>query len=321
MTDYQVNSLCWARSLVITVLYISAKHIGKCLLHVGHYYYCSLTGHNELKYDMTATEDEETAGDHSDPSKPMLQDLTSTEVKENELCNTKAHSFGIGCGIVSQGCLIPVSKGEHLRNSTCAQSACSKPELPVKQRVLAGYKIPKLCVTKDTSKEKSSASSDHKKVPHCSSLPTLKVLKLEPAENSTSTQKKKRNRQEGTEEHAGSKEEKEECQEAVLEDHKEMHTSRLADVDLNCDSTSSSDWDSKIVTNGRVNVRELVKKVLDVHFDKGHIKNRQYKRILERATLKIEKHITDVPIISENRVRKLVADYVDAYRKIDVECK
>ena len=59
--------------------------------------------------------------------------------------------------------------------------------------------------------------------------------------------------------------------------------------------------------------RRLVKKALDVYFDEGRITNRQFKRILERATRKVEEGLAQCSCVSEPRVKKLVADYVEAY--------
>jgi len=280
---------------------------------------CALIGRSEVKssYQIMSSEDEDITREHSNQfSKRLSEDLSRTVLPVLKLKeNTKSLSLKVGCG-VSQECSKPVGKNESIQNTSGSQSTCSKSEQPVKQRVMAGYRIPKLGVAKDTPKEKSSAIKNrNKKAPRSSNIPALEVHVLETPENSTSTQKPEENER-------VTEEEKEECQETVVEDQKAMHKSRfVAEGNLNCDLPLSIDLNCKNVPNGRVNVRELVRKALDVHFDKGHIKNRQYKRILERATLKIEKHTTDIPIISENRVKKLVADYVEAYRSADLECK
>lgn len=60
--------------------------------------------------------------------------------------------------------------------------------------------------------------------------------------------------------------------------------------------------------------KPLIREALDVYFDKGEITNRQYKRILERASRKVQDGLDRCSYMNKNRVFKLVADYVDAYR-------
>lgn len=60
--------------------------------------------------------------------------------------------------------------------------------------------------------------------------------------------------------------------------------------------------------------KPLIREALDIYFDKGEITNRQYKRILERASRKVQDGLDRCSYMNKNRVFKLVADYVDAYR-------
>ena len=60
--------------------------------------------------------------------------------------------------------------------------------------------------------------------------------------------------------------------------------------------------------------KELIRRALDVYFDKGTITNRQYKRILERATRKVQEGLVMSSYMNKNRVKKLVSDFVEAYK-------
>lgn len=61
------------------------------------------------------------------------------------------------------------------------------------------------------------------------------------------------------------------------------------------------------------NFKVVIRKALDSYFDEGKITNRQYKRILERASRKVQDGLA-LGSLDERRVVKLVADYVTAYR-------
>ncbi len=173
-----------------------------------------------------------------------------------------------------------------------------KPGISAKQGGLSGYKIPKLKVSQFLYVDNFNCVSVKQEVKSpstgTSSLPPS-VVKLSDS-NSTpqrslegDTGRMRIEQGEGSENNRKHKENQDE-EKAV--------------------SGSSTMADS---SNATMTPKELVKKALDVHFDKKRIKNREYQRILERATLKIEKNPTEVPC--ENRIKKLVADYVDAYRK------
>lgn len=79
-------------------------------------------------------------------------------------------------------------------------------------------------------------------------------------------------------------------------------------------SISSPTLTSKSLDESASDPQGLVRKALDVHFDKGTITNRQYKRILERATRKVKDGLVQSSCMNENRVRKLVSDFVKAYK-------
>ena len=59
--------------------------------------------------------------------------------------------------------------------------------------------------------------------------------------------------------------------------------------------------------------KTIIRRALDVHFDRGEITNRKYMRILERANRKVEDGLARSSYMNQQRVEKLVADYVDAY--------
>ena len=59
--------------------------------------------------------------------------------------------------------------------------------------------------------------------------------------------------------------------------------------------------------------KKIIRRALDYHFDNGEITNRQYKRILERASKKVIDGLSRQASMSEKRVTKLIADYVSAY--------
>lgn len=61
------------------------------------------------------------------------------------------------------------------------------------------------------------------------------------------------------------------------------------------------------------NFKSVIRKALDMYFDQGKITNRQYKRILERATKRVREGLK-ICSLNEKQVIKLVADYVKAYR-------
>ena len=76
--------------------------------------------------------------------------------------------------------------------------------------------------------------------------------------------------------------------------------------DHTADATSAVQIDPKIV----------IRRELDRYFDKGTITNRQYKRILERASRRVKESKMRSPVIEEKRVMKLVFDYVQAYKTV-----
>ena len=182
-----------------------------------------------------------------------------------------------------------------------------------KQGSLSGYKIPKLTVSDGVGKDKSSAAVNQKEAPvdlKALSLPVSDPMLLNAAPVSHSKQNPKVTQSEKRIEADQPRLEKDkdkECRSKTEKEPTEAHmSSSEASVSSGCNSTC--------VNNSKSDPRELVRRALDVHFDKGRIKNRQYRRILERATLKIEKHSMDLSAVSESNVRKLVDDYVEAYR-------
>ena len=60
----------------------------------------------------------------------------------------------------------------------------------------------------------------------------------------------------------------------------------------------------------------IIRQVLDRYFDQGIITNRQFKRILERASKKVQQGITKTPIVDKKKVVKLVSEYVQAYKTV-----
>lgn len=66
------------------------------------------------------------------------------------------------------------------------------------------------------------------------------------------------------------------------------------------------------------NFKSVIRKALDMYFDQGKITNRQYKRILERATRRVRDGLK-ICSLNEKQVIKLVADYVKAYKSCAVQ--
>ena len=65
------------------------------------------------------------------------------------------------------------------------------------------------------------------------------------------------------------------------------------------------------------NPKMVIRRALDSYFDRGEITNRQYKRILERASRKVEEGLANTSTsmsLNKTKVIKLVDDYVQAYR-------
>ena len=76
-------------------------------------------------------------------------------------------------------------------------------------------------------------------------------------------------------------------------------------VDLNERSYSNE------TNNVQPNPKPIIRRVLDSYFDRGAITNRQYKRILERASRRVQERLD---VSSQASIKKLVMDYVKAYR-------
>ena len=65
--------------------------------------------------------------------------------------------------------------------------------------------------------------------------------------------------------------------------------------------------------NDKDNFEPVIRRALDSYFDQGKITNRQYKRILERASKRVQEGLK-VCSLNEKLVTKLVANYVKGYR-------
>lgn len=88
------------------------------------------------------------------------------------------------------------------------------------------------------------------------------------------------------------------------------HTSDSAITQTDSNKT---DTDSK---STQIDPKLIIRRTLDRFFDKGTITNRQYKRILERATRRVQEGKARTPYVDERRVVRLVSDYVQAYKTI-----
>ena len=83
------------------------------------------------------------------------------------------------------------------------------------------------------------------------------------------------------------------------------HTTTLAPAnqDANEDSSKGSYEDPK----------HYVKRLLNQHYHLGRISSRQFSRILERASRKVEQGQVKSNCVDKGRIKKLVNDFVEAY--------
>lgn len=180
--------------------------------------------------------------------------------------------------------------------------SCSRNTMALKCDPLLGYKIPKLittCISKEKTLKQDMIMSEHKTTSFNSGV-SSDTLPSDPLTLMSDHQPKtEMNLQDMSNNDAASPPDKS-CLSPSGNSNSQFNKTPIVITKSSEESTSDP--------------KGLVRRALDVHFDEGRITNRQYKRILERATRKVEEGLVRSSYMNEKRVKKLVADFVKAYK-------